>query len=117
MTHSVEDKTQDAPASVDTTYTISVGEGFEGVLADGSDEDWIRVELVEGENYDIRLRGIGPEAVIDTVLKIFNADGEEVAHNDDIDPETAQVNSMVEFSPDTTGDYYISARRLPELVR
>ena len=113
MTHSVEDKTQDAPASVDTTYTISVGEGFEGVLADGSDEDWIRVELVEGENYDIRLRGIGPEAVIDTVLKIFNADGEEVAHNDDIDSEAVQVNSMVEFSPDTTGDYYISASVYP----
>ena len=114
MTHSVEDKTQDAPASVDTTYTISVGEGFEGVLADGSDEDWIRVELVEGENYDIRLRGVGPEAVIDTVLKIFNADGEEVAYNDDIDSEAVQVNSMVEFSPDTTGDYYISASVYPD---
>ena len=114
MTHSVEDKTQDAPASVDTTYTISVGEGFEGVLADGSDEDWIRVELVEGENYDIRLRGVGPEAVIDTVLKIFNAEGEEVAYNDDVDSEAVQINSMVEFSPDTTGDYYVSASVYPD---
>ena len=113
MTHSVEDKAQDAAASVDTTYTISVSEGFEGVLADGSDEDWIRVELVEGENYDIRLRGIGPEAVTDTVLKIFNSDGEEVAYNDDIDTDAVHINSMVEFSPDTTGDYYISASVYP----
>ena len=113
MTRSVEDKTQDAAASVDTTYTISVNDSFEGVLSDKSDEDWIRVELVAGESYDIRLRGIGPEAVLDTVLKIFNSDGDEVAGNDDIDTEAVQVNSMVEFSPDTTGDYYISASVYP----
>ena len=59
MTRSVEDKTQDAAASVDTTYTISVNDSFEGVLADKSDEDWIRVELLEGRNYDIRLRASG----------------------------------------------------------
>ncbi|MYH69784.1 MAG: hypothetical protein F4147_06715, partial [Gammaproteobacteria bacterium] len=109
MTRSVEDKTQDAAASVETTYTISVNDSFEGVLADKSDEDWIRVELVAGESYDIRLTGIGPEAVFDTELKIFNSDGEEVAGNDDIDTASLQVNSMVEFSPDTSGDYYISA--------
>ena len=109
MTHSVEDKTQDAAASVDTTYTISVGEGFEGVLADKSDEDWIRVELVEGEHYDIRLSGIGPEAVPDTVLTIYDSDGEEIAYNDDIETEALNVFSMLEFSPESSGVYYISA--------
>ena len=109
MTHAVELKTQDAAASVDTTYTISVGEGFEGVLADRSDEDWIRVELVEGESYDIRLTGIGPDRVLDTVLRIFNSEGEEVAENDDIDGETLNLHSMLEFTPDASGIYYISA--------
>ena len=35
----------------------------------GSGLSWLK-----GKNYDIRLRGIGPEAVVDTVLKlkIFN---------------------------------------------
>ena len=117
MTHSVEDKTQDAAASVDTTYMISVGEGFEGVLADKSDEDWIRVELVEGENYDIRLSGIGPEAVPDTVLTIYNSDGEEIASNDDIETEALNVFSMLEFSPDSTGVYYISASSYPSQYR
>ncbi len=108
MTRWVEDQSQDAAASADTTYTLSVGDSFEGVLSDRSDNDWIRVELSEGKDYDIRLHGIGPEAVVDTVLKIFDADGEEVACNDDIDTDAVQVNSMVEFSPDTSGDYYIS---------
>ena len=109
MTHSVEDKTRDAAASVDTAYTISVGEGFEGVLADKSDEDWIKVDLVAGESYDIRLSGIGPEAVPDTVLTIYDSDGEEVASNDDIESEAYNLFSMLEFSPEHSGAYYLSA--------
>ena len=117
MTHSVEDKMQDAAASVDTTYTMSVGEGFEGVLENRSDEDWIRVELVAGKSYDIGLKGIGPEAVVDTVLKIFNSEGEEIASNDDIETEALVVFSMLEFSPDSTGVYYIGASGYPSRSR
>ncbi len=109
MTHSVEHKTQDAAASVDTTYTISVNGSFEGVLADKTDEDWIRVELVEGRNYDIRLHGIGPDASPDTILTIYDLDGEEIAVNDDIELESDNYYSMLEFSPDSTGVYYIGA--------
>ena len=109
MTNSVELKTQDAAASIDTSYTISVNNGFEGVLAGKSDEDWIRVELVEGRHYDIRLSGIGPAAVPDTVLTIYDADGEEIAGNDDIELESDNYYSMLEFSPDSTGVYYIGA--------
>ncbi len=117
MTHSAEDKMQDAAASVDTTYTISVGGSFEGVLSDRSDEDWIRVELVEGENYDIRLSGIGPEAVPDTVLTIYDSNGEEVATNDDIEWEAQNLFSVLEFSPDSTGVYYLSAGGYPSQYR
>ena len=109
MTKSVEDKSQDAAASVDTTYTMSVNDSFEGVLAEKSDEDWIRVELVEGKNYDIRLFGIGPDASPDTVLTIYDSDGEEIATNDDIELEADNYYSMLEFSPDSTGVYYIGA--------
>ena len=108
MTHSVEDKTQDAAAFVDTTYTISVGEGFEGVLADRSDEDWIRVDLVEGKTYDITLDGIGPDADTDTVLRIYNPDGEQVGFHDDVDYAAGKVNSKLTFSPEATAAYYIS---------
>ena len=73
------------------------------------DEDWIRVELVAGKSYDIRLQGVGLDAVADSVLKIFNSEGEEIAFNDDIETESSNLFSMVEFSPDATGAYYISA--------
>ena len=100
---------QDAPASVDTTYTISVGDVFEGVVEDHSDEDWVRVELVAGRSYDIRLEGVGADGLTDSILRIYNSAGEEVAFNDDIDSGARIVNSMLEFTPDTTGVYYIGA--------
>ena len=109
MTDSVENKAQDAAASVETSYTISVNSGFEGVLADRSDEDWLRVELEEGRNYDIRLSGIGPEAVPDTVLTIYGSDGKEIATNDDIEWEALNLFSMLEFTPESSGVYYIGA--------
>ena len=51
----------------------------------------------------------GSDPVADTVLKIFNSEGEEIAFNDDIETESLNLFSMVEFSPDATGAYYISA--------
>ena len=100
---------QDAAADNESVYAISVGDGFKGMLDSRFDEDWIRVELVEGKMYDISLRGIGPEAVVDTVLTIYNSDGKEIASNDDIEVESLNLFSMLEFPPDTTGEYYISA--------
>ena len=114
MTHLAEDKSQDAAASVDTVYTLSVGDSFEGVLSDRSDEDWVRVELLEGKNYDIRLTGIGPEAVTDTVLTVYGSGGEEIASHDDIEWEAGDRFSMLEFSPDSSGVYYISASGYPD---
>ena len=114
MTHLAEDQSQDAAASVDTVYTLSVGDSFEGVLSDRSDEDWVRVELLEGKNYDIRLTGIGPEAVTDTVLTVYGSGGEEIASHDDIEWEAGDRFSMLEFSPDSSGVYYISASGYPD---
>ena len=100
---------QDAADNEESVYVISVGDGFKGMLDRRFDEDWIRVELVAGKSYDIRLQGVGLGAVEDTVLRIFNSDGEEIASNDDIEVESLNLFSMLEFSPDTTGNYYISA--------
>ncbi len=57
---------QDAAAAAESAYAISVGDGFKGMLDSRFDEDWIRVELVAGKSYDIRLQGVGLDAVADT---------------------------------------------------
>ena len=99
----------DAAANAGTAYTISAGDTFEGNFDSKSDEDWIRVDLVRGETYEIRLAGAGTNTGADTVLRVFNSAGEQVAYNDDADPATGKVNSLVTFSPTVTGAYYICA--------
>ena len=101
---------QDAAANADTAYHLYNGviSTFEGTLDHKFDEDWIRVDLVEGQMYEITLDGAGANRAADTILKVFNADGEQVAFHDDIDYAAGKVNSVVQFSPDTTGVYYIS---------
>ena len=100
----------EAAANDETPYNLyHFVDRFEGTLDHKEDEDWIRVDLVAGETYDISLAGNGDNGAADTVLKIFNSAGEEVAGNDDIDTGTGNHNSMVTFTPDSSGVYYISA--------
>lgn len=100
---------QDAAPTTETEYDMSVGDSFEGVLEGRYDEDWIRVELVEGEMYDITLSGIGPDVDTDTVLGIYNSEGVQVGFHDDVDYVAGKVNSRLTFSPEATATYYISA--------
>ena len=44
-----ESASRDAPASTATTYTMSVGDTFNGVLDEKFDEDWIKIRLERGK--------------------------------------------------------------------
>ena len=99
----------DAAANAGTAYTMSAGDTFEGAFSSKFDEDWIRVNLVKGKTYQITLAGVGTNSGADTILRIFNSAGEQLAYNDDADLAAGKLNSMVTFSPDTTGVHYISA--------
>ena len=100
----------DAAANDETAYNLfhSV-DRFEGALDTRDDEDWIRIDLVAGETYEINLAGSGDNGAADTILEVFNSDGERVARNDDIDTAGGNLNSMVTYTPDSSGAYYISA--------
>ncbi len=45
----------------------------------------------------------------DTALRIYNAEGERVGFHDDVDYEAGRVDSVLTFSPDAGGVYFISA--------
>ena len=100
---------QDAPDSAETAYMMSAGDKFEGELDDINDEDWIRIELTAGMVYTISLSGTGEGGSNDTVLKLFNSKGELIDINDDIDGPKGDLNSKLEFPPEVSGVYYISA--------
>ena len=101
--------TDEEDNTADTPHTIQVGGTFRGSLDDKRDEDWIRVELVEGRTYDITQTGIGADAGLDTLLKLYNAAGQELARNDDADFDAGRLDSRLTFTPDATGTYYLIA--------
>lgn len=104
-----EGASADAPASAETPYNLSVGASFRGVFTDNADRDWVRIELVAGKTYEISLAGADSNSDADTVLGIYDADGELLVVNDDKDFAAGELNSMVKFSPETSGVYYLSA--------
>jgi Ca2+-binding RTX toxin-like protein len=107
MAH-ITETTGDAAASADTAYTMAPGDTFAGRLDDRSDEDWVRVELEAGLRYQISLAGAGSDGAADTVLRIYDAGGQQVAMNDDVDRAAGNLDSEVRFSPESGGTYYIS---------
>ncbi len=109
MTIITEHPDRDAPDTPDTPYALAVGERFRGTLAERTDEDRVRIELVAGETYTVTLGGIGPDPVTDTVLTVYDAAGDEVARNDDISTPARQFHSRVTLTPEASGTYYLSA--------
>ncbi len=105
----ITETTGDASPSADTTYTMAPGDTFAGRLDERSDEDWVRVELEAGLRYQISLAGAGSDGAADTILRIYDAGGQQVAMNDDVDRAAGNLGSELRFSPESSGVYYISA--------
>ena len=95
-----------------TPHTVSPNGRFDGTLDDKFDEDWIRVELVQGNTYTITLAGVGPDADTDTVLRLYDTRGEQVAFNDD-----GIMPRQIEFGDNVhgilIGDLLYRGRRVP----
>lgn len=97
----------DAAAGTSTAYSMSVGDTFSGSLSFLGDNDWIQINLQSGTQYEIELFGVGSSAVEDTYLRIYNANGSEVASNDDGGP--GRDSAIGHFTATSSGTYYISA--------
>ena len=65
----------DAAASASTSYSLSVGDVFNGDLATEDDRDWIEIELIEGNSYEFDLTGSpsGHGTLTDPYLRFYNS--------------------------------------------
>ena len=108
---------QDAAASIETSYTMAVGDTFNGNLDGPSDADWVAVELEAGTTYEINLSSRGMDddeaRAEDTVLMLLDSKGGMIAMNDDINsggmPGDVDLNSTLRFMAEEDGTYYIAA--------
>lgn len=102
----------DFAATTATTGRVTAGGlAATGRIEVGGDVDWFKVALTSGVRYVIRESG-APSAngtLADTVIRgIYNSAGVLIdgTSNDD---SNASLDSMVVFTPNATGDYYIAA--------
>lgn len=100
---------QDAPRGRATPYEISPGDTFHGALDQEGDRDWISIELTEGEFYSIALYGVGGNSLYDPHLRLYGANGRLVDGNDDVDDDSGDLDSLLSFTADRSGTYYLSA--------
>ena len=123
----IEEGGGDAPSDTTTRFVMGLGDVFRGSLpplpssvlqiAPGwfvrlglytNDADTVRVQLKAGTRYEISVDGVGPNALPDPKLKIYDSNGKRVAFNNDGGPGK---NAKLFFTPEVDGTYYIGVTR------
>lgn len=103
--HAIRVEGADAAATRATSYTMAVGDTFNGTLSSGADQDWVRMTLQPG-TYVITLDGRGANGVGDPILRVMNGSGAVIRVDDDGGDGT---NSRMVLEITTAGTYYVSA--------
>ncbi|MBD8876179.1 putative Ig domain-containing protein [Roseibium polysiphoniae] len=98
----------DVGDTIATASSIAVGGSITGTVDVAGDHDWYAVELEAGVSYQFSLRGAATSGgtLSDPFLALFDAAGVEIDFNDDHD---GSLDALIEFTPTTSGTYYLDA--------
>lgn len=98
----------DAPASSATSYSLSDGDIFSGILSGLGDRDWLRVTLEADVTYEINMTGSisGNGTLEDTYLRLYDENGTLMAEDDD---GGFDLESTIFYVPSQSGTFYIAA--------
>jgi hypothetical protein len=100
------------PPSTTITALVSIDNDYKGAITASNDVNLIRVQLSKGVDYTIELRGIdtGAGSLKDPFLSgIYNSEGNFLGTSTSDNDSGIGLNSLITFTSQTTGDYYISA--------
>lgn len=101
----------DIPANSSTLATTVVGASSYSQIESAGDQDWFSVSLTAGHTYGIALAGApsGQGTLTDPYLRgIYSATGNLISATSDDDSGYGN-DALVNFTPSTTGTYYIAA--------
>lgn len=102
----------DVSADATTRGRLSIGRSVTASLQPAGDQDWYRIRLTAGQPYRFTLNGTGAEALGDPLLQLIGPQGgEPIAYNDDSE---GSLNSLLEFTPETSGNYFLGVRGFVE---
>jgi hypothetical protein len=97
----------DVPGDASTTLRLTSGRDAAASIGDDGDTDWFRLSVRRGQIYRIALAGDGDAGLSDPLLSIVDADGNELASNDD---SNGTLNSYLEYVPTENGDVFVVAQ-------
>lgn len=100
-------QTADQPGDASTTATLTGN--VDGEISPAGDTDWYRLDVQTGRRYNLALAGI-PNAsgeALDTVLGVYDAQGNQLALNDDAN---GTLNSALRYVPTASGTVFVEAR-------
>ncbi len=103
--------TDSIPATAQTSARLALGAPVTGQVDFDGDTDWYAVQLRANQLYRFTLQSAASGGIPDPVLRLVNAEGEEIASNDD---DGESLNSKLETMVPTAGTYYLEARNLAE---
>ena len=101
----------DYPAAKTNAGTVTVGGSVTGRIHFAGDDDWFSVSLTEGTPYRIDLKGThaGGGTLFDPYLGgVYDAMGDKVPFTERNDGGIT-YSARLDFTPETTGTYYIEA--------
>ncbi|WP_372675237.1 pre-peptidase C-terminal domain-containing protein, partial [Aquicoccus sp.] len=99
-------ETVDAADNTSTTYTMSVGDTFEGTIADTNDEDWVAINLTAGNTYTIDLQGgSGGGSLNNPFVGLYDSSGNWLSQEDGFGTNSVSLT----YTANESGTYYIEA--------
>ena len=88
-----------------TTENLAAGATRASAVDFAGDQDWYRVDLTAGNTYQINLAA-SAGSTLDAYLRVLDAAGNEIGHNDDAVGTNARLSVQVL----TSGTYFVSAQ-------
>ena len=99
----------DAAWDVTTTYSMAVGDTFNGLSEDSFDRDWVAIELTAGTTYSLSVAGAdsGAGTLGVPIGAVYDADGVYITGRSG---GGTGRDALIEFTADTTGTYFVMGR-------
>jgi hypothetical protein len=100
---------QDADQPGDASSQASLDGNVDGEISPAGDSDWFRLDVVQGQRYNLALAGIedADGQTLDPMLSVYDAQGNQLAFNDDAN---GTLNSALRYAPAQSGVVFVEAR-------
>lgn len=105
----------DVGGTIGTASSVVVGQTLVNTIDSPNDNDWFAINLSAGQTIQITLNGssLGGGSLSDPLVRLYSGTGTLITSDDDGGPGR---NSLLTFTAQTSGTYYISAEAFSTLT-